>query len=52
MGEGQHFSDDVEALRRVVELDTNPAAIRWEIFGTPEYVGGVPGPIDFVTLVA
>jgi hypothetical protein len=52
MAEGQKFSDDVEVLRSVVELDTNPAVIRWEIFSTPEYVGGVPGPTDFVTLVA
>jgi hypothetical protein len=52
MAERQKFSDDVDVLRSVAELDTNPAAMRWEIFGTPEHVGGVPGPTDFVTLVA
>jgi hypothetical protein len=48
----QKYSDDLNKLKTVVELDTSPSAIRWEIFGTPEYSGGVPGPTDFVTLVA
>lgn len=25
---------------------------KWEIFGTPEYIGGAPAPTDYVTLIA
>jgi hypothetical protein len=39
-------------LQRIVELDLIAKSIHWEIFGTPEYTGGVPGPTDFVTLIA
>lgn len=52
MTDGRSISEDVDALRGMVELDIAPSAIRWEIFGTPEYSGSVPGPTDFVTLVA
>jgi hypothetical protein len=45
-------SDDLNALRKVVKLPTDLASARWEIFGTPEYTGGVPGPTDYMTLVA
>ncbi|GAB3375838.1 hypothetical protein GCM10027317_16940 [Massilia agri] len=27
-------------------------SVRWEVFGIPEYHDGVPGPTDFITLVA
>ncbi|MFC5476636.1 hypothetical protein [Massilia suwonensis] len=50
--DSRNISDDVDALHNIVELDVAPRAIRWEIFGTPEYVGAVQGPTDFVTLVA
>jgi hypothetical protein len=48
----QGYSDDLHQLRTKVELDINPRDIRWEIFGTPEHSGGVPGPTDFITLIA
>lgn len=45
-------STDVAALQKIVKLDFTPTSARWEIFGTPEYSGGVPGSTDFVTLIA
>lgn len=45
-------SDDAGALRKVVDIPINLKSARWEIFGTPEYTGGVPGPTDYMTLVA
>jgi hypothetical protein len=46
------MSTDVGALQKIVRLDMVPASVKWERFSTPEYTGGVPGPTDFVTLVA
>lgn len=45
-------SDNLSALREVVNVQIPSTSARWEIFGTPEYKGGVPGPTDFTTLVA
>lgn len=45
-------STDVAALQKIVHLDFTPTSARWELFGTPEYIGGVPGSTDFVTLIA
>jgi hypothetical protein len=45
-------SDDLTALRKIIKLPTDLTSGRWEIFGTPEYTGGVPGPTDYMTLVA
>jgi hypothetical protein len=45
-------SFDLAAFRDLVEVDVPITSIRWEIFGTPEYTGGVPGPTDYVTLIA
>ena len=45
-------SSDLAALRNVVNFDIKTKSTRWEVFGTPEYTGGVPGPTDFVTLIA
>jgi hypothetical protein len=45
-------SDDVVALQQLVDLSANLKSARWEMFGTPEYDGGVPGPTDYMTLVA
>lgn len=45
-------STDVAALQKIVNLDVTPRSAKWEIFGTPEHLGGVPGPSDFVTLIA
>jgi len=45
-------SNDVAALGDLINLQFPVRSARWESFGTPEYTGGVPGPTDFVTLVA
>jgi hypothetical protein len=51
MTERTGVSDDLAELQKIVELDFNPRSVQWEIFGTPEHTGGVPGPTDFVTLI-
>jgi hypothetical protein len=49
----QHdFSTDLQRFRSMIRVDADIRSIRWEVFGTPEYTGGVPGPTDYVTLVA
>lgn len=45
-------SNNVAELRKKVQLDLAIGSARWEIFATPEYTGGVPGPTYLVTLVA
>jgi hypothetical protein len=45
-------SDDLNGLRKIIKLPTDLTVGRWELFGTPEYTGGVPGPTDYMTLVA
>jgi hypothetical protein len=45
-------SDDIGALRQLVEIDVPASSVRWEVFGTPEYTGGVPGPTYIITLIA
>lgn len=45
-------SDDLAALRAMVRIPAETGSARWEVFGTPEYNGGVPGPTDYLTLVA
>lgn len=45
-------STDIGALRDIVSIDITAKSAQWEVFGTPEYTGGVPGPTDFVTLIA
>lgn len=50
--EASKVSTDVAALQKIVQLDFTPAAAKWEVFGTPEYIGGVPGSTDFLTLIA
>lgn len=45
-------SDDLAALRATVRIPAEVRSARWEVFGTPEYNGGVPGPTDYLTLVA
>jgi hypothetical protein len=45
-------SDDIKALQQLVDLPAGLKSARWEMFGTPEYEGGVPGPTDYMTLVA
>lgn len=48
----QGASKDLRSLREIVDLQIPTESAQWEIFGTPEHKGGVPGPTDFVTLVA
>jgi hypothetical protein len=45
-------ASDVTAFQAIVDVNLPLNSVRWEVFGTPEYVGGVPGPTDFVTLIA
>jgi hypothetical protein len=45
-------SNDIAALRNLVETDLAPRSVHWEVFGSPEYTGGVPGPTDYFVLVA
>jgi hypothetical protein len=45
-------STDLQALRNIIAFDIPAQAVTWEVFGTPEYRGGVPGPTDYLTLIA
>jgi hypothetical protein len=45
-------STDLAELRKLVDLQLPVKAGRWEVFGTPEYSGGVPGPTYLITLIA
>lgn len=45
-------SQDLAALRAKIKLDLPARSVSWEVFGTPEYKGGVPGPTDLQTLIA
>lgn len=51
-GEAPRVSDDLAALRDTVAIPAGATSARWEIFGTPETTGGVPGPTDYFTLIA
>lgn len=45
-------SNDLVKLRGIIDLQIPTKSARWEVFGTPEYTGGVPGPTFLITLVA
>lgn len=45
-------STDMSAFNSLVTLDIPLKSVSWEVFGTPEYSGGVPGPTDYLTLIA
>ncbi|AVR96791.1 hypothetical protein [Pseudoduganella armeniaca] len=45
-------SHRIEELDRHVTTDIPASAVTWQIFGTPEYTGGLPGPTDYRTLIA
>ncbi len=45
-------STDMVALRDIVTLDIPTPSGKYEVFGTPESDEGIPGPTDYVTLVA
>lgn len=46
------YSEDANAFNQLISLETPLSPIRWEVFGTPEYDDGVPGPTDYLTLIA
>lgn len=50
--ERPHVSDDLTKLQDTVVIPAGATSARWEIYGTPEYTGGVPGPTDYITLIA
>jgi hypothetical protein len=50
--ENKNISTDLNAFNNIVTIDIPFNSIIWEVFGTPEYTGGVPGPTDYLTLVA
>ncbi|QBI02742.1 hypothetical protein [Pseudoduganella albidiflava] len=45
------FSSNIEEIRKQIDLDIPSTSGKWEIFEIPE-AGGVPGPTDFVILIA
>lgn len=45
-------SHRIEELDRQVTTDIPASGVTWQIFGTPEYTGGVPAPTDYWTLIA
>jgi hypothetical protein len=44
--------DDLGKFQSLIKTDLSFKATRWEVFNTPEYTGGIPGPTDYVTSVA
>jgi hypothetical protein len=48
----KRFSTDVDALKKLITLPFPYKNARWELFATPEDDGGIPGPTDYITLVA
>jgi hypothetical protein len=49
--QSSNVSTDILKLQELVSFDFIPTSAKWEVFGTPEYTGGVPGPTDYVTLI-
>lgn len=45
-------STDIVALKDLIALQFPYTNARWEVVATPEYKGGVPGPTDYMTLLA
>jgi len=50
--EPSHVSDDLAKLQAIVAIPAGATSARWEVFGTPEETGFVPGPTDYHTLIA
>lgn len=48
----EQSSTDIDALKRLINLQFPYTSARWELVPTPELNGGVPGPTDYITLVA
>ena len=45
-------STNLAALAEIVDLGFPATSVRYEIFSMPEPGGGIPGPTDYVTLIA
>jgi hypothetical protein len=45
-------STSIAALRNLIDITLDIKHVQWEVFNTPEDSRGVPGPTDYVTLVA
>ena len=46
-------SEDIAALRELINIPIEAKSARWDIFRTPETGSrGIPGPDDFTTLIA
>jgi hypothetical protein len=45
-------SSDAKALQDLIDVPVTLKSAKWEMFGTPEYKGGVPGRTDYMTLIA
>jgi hypothetical protein len=45
-------SSDVNAFNNLIDTDVSFKSIKWQLFDTPEYKGGLPAPVDYVTLIA
>jgi hypothetical protein len=50
--ESPRLSTDIAAFHKLIEIDITGNSVQWEAFGTPEYTVGVPGPTDYITLIA
>lgn len=44
-------SNDHVKLEKIVNIGEGYADLKWELFGTPEWSGGVPGPSDYATII-
>lgn len=45
-------STNIAALRDLLDLQFPYTSARWEVVAPPEYKGGIPGPTDYMTLLA
>ncbi|WP_143707464.1 hypothetical protein [Uliginosibacterium sp. TH139] len=45
------FSTNIDELRRYINIDSGLQVSQWEIFGTPDWEGGVPGPTDYLSIL-
>lgn len=51
-GDPKPQSEDIGALRAIINIPAAAKSARWDMFETPEPDGLIPGPTDFHTLVA
>lgn len=50
--EKNKVSAGLDTMKNIFVLDIQINLAKWEIFGTPEYLGGILGPTDYLTFVA